>query len=748
MRILALIACAALTGAGHAAELTLEHHAPCNLWPSGQAVVLTATLNGFPGGATGTATADLVDYSGHAQQKTFPFVALADGHGSVPIDFGALEGGYYELRVTAIVAGDKPVSATSAACCLGVVAVINRSAERALAEGSRFGLKTFQLGAPGVWWNRKLVWNLSEAVDACAITGLQWTRHPLSQKASLEPGVISTLDLLTRHPLNAVLKVEGFPESCFDAKRYGSLDQWKKDKQDWARKTVPLKEPYQAWLREEIAQIPASQRVFEIGNEVWDKMSPEEFAELCRMSVEVIKAVRVDAIVGPNSAMGPLDWELKCIKAGGYEGITMLATHPYSFTPMPERRIRGWLRNYHDLIRTKLGHDLPLYVTEYGWSTAPKDAKYGRSEREQAQRTVRESLMLYAEDCRVIIPHWMGDREQDPKEREHWFGFLRLSMQPKPVFVAHAVSAQLIDRSRFLGDLPCGPGIGALLFERGGARTLALWTLDEAVGAGRPFRLAADAARVEVVGLMGERRTLTTNDGDLDLRLSGDVTYVVGVGAALSKRVIAPDFDLLDTVWNERPQRPLSALLAPVIDGDLAEWKDVSKTALPSPRAAAEVAIAYDDANLYLSGTVRDSNLLGGKEPGAGDALVFEVCPRPSRQPSIDGVGLLYNYTFTAWPAIDNLPPGLRIANAIWDAPLSPPADGSTGVRWAVVSDPAGWRVEIAVARNALPGFPARGSPTLSARFQLNNLEKNYGKIDHIGSGPEAPREWCLYEDQ
>ncbi len=78
-----------------------------------------------------------------------------------------------------------------------------------------------------------------------------------------------------------------------------------------------------------------------------------------------------------------------------------------------------------------------------------------------------------------MIPHWLADREQDITERENWFGMFRLSGQPKPVLIAHAVCARMIDGSRFVGDLWLGPGVGALLFEREGVHTLALWTAEQ-----------------------------------------------------------------------------------------------------------------------------------------------------------------------------------------------------------------------------------------------------------------------------
>src|SRR5690606_10105939 len=150
----------------------------------------------------------------------------------------------------------------------------------------------------------------------------------------------------------------------------------------------------------------------------------------------------------------------------------------------------------------------------------------------QAQRTTRQSLMMYAEDARVLIPHWMADREYDVTERENWFGFYRLSGQPKPVLIAHATAARMIDGSRFVGDLWYGPGVGAMLFERDGQHTLALWTAEE----DKSIEIDTAAPEVTVVNLMGGSEKRSAPGNKLSLDLSGSVIYVTGVGAELAEQ--------------------------------------------------------------------------------------------------------------------------------------------------------------------------------------------------------------------
>ncbi len=581
-----------LLGAGPAFAdplVDVARHRPCNLFDLDEPVQFEATFQGLPPGE-GKAVVVLTTFYNETTTVTLPLQVKDAQPVRMPLALGKLPPGYYKMKITAEVAGadGKPVIARSQAGSFGVVRFVQRTAAEAREQGMRFGLKIFQIGDPGVWWRRPLVWNLAEVVDACARTGLQWTRHQFNQEPNpAQPGLIGTNELITEHPMNVVLKVEGFPENCFDTGRYGPLEEWKaKHKgRSWTRSTVPAKEPYQAWLKAEVAKIPPGQNIFEIGNEVWNYLPAGEFAEWCRLAVVAIKEARPEAQIGADPGNGD-EYTRSFLAAGGMDGMAIWFCHPYSFTPLPEHRVRAYLRNMRDILKGRTGRDFDLYVTEYGWSVAPQSTHAGVvSEVVQAQRTTRESLMLYAEDARALIPHWMGDREQDPKEREHWFGFFQLDQQPRPVFVAHAACARMIDGGKFVGDLPLGEGVGAMLFERGGTYTLALWTAEGA----KNVTVEVGMSAVTVANMMGKEKPGATKDGKLELRLDASVTYLVGVSAALAQRVIPPDKDLDPDVWSKRPETFQAGKMAapPVIDGSLDDWKGRGAIAIPPASTAA-----------------------------------------------------------------------------------------------------------------------------------------------------------------
>jgi hypothetical protein len=714
-----------------AAEIQIVRRPNCNLINADEAAFFEATLKGFPPGP-GKAKAVVTDYHGAAKTVDLAWPAVAAGQpAALPVDLGVLELGYYELQVQAEGGG---VTTSSKMMSFGVVPLVDRTAEEARKRGCRFGLKTFSVGGEGLWWRKGEVWNLPEVVDACASLGLQWTRHQFNQPASANPGTIGTNDLITKHSMNVVLKVEGFPEECYDAARYGSLEDWKAKKKNkaWSRCTVPLKEPYQKWLKEEIAKLPASQNIFEIGNEVWNYMPAEEFAEWCRMSVEAIKQARPDAKVGADP--GVQEYGRKFLAAGGMDGMEIWYDHPYSFTPLPEHRIRGFLRNYRDILKRRTGRDFELYVTEYGWPIAPNDSrKHSVSEKVQAQRTTRESLMLYAEDAKTLIPHWMGDREQDPTEREHWFGFFRLNQQPLPVVIAHATCARMIDGGKFVGDLWQGPGIGAMLFERAGVYTLAVWTAEE----DKRAEITVGVPEIKVVDLMGAEKKEAAPGGKISLPLNGDVVYLVGVSPDLAAKAAAPGADLNPDLWSKRDGSfAVSWAAGPMqIDGILQEWAGATPIAFkPGPASGGAAGLArlkWDPEHVYAAFEI------SGLKPGSKEEFEFGLGVRPDRQVDM-GATAIYDFAFK----LKRIPgkETLTVGNADFDKDLAVEPQDPSGIRWAIKSGEQGWTAEMEIPVKFLKGMPPPASGLkLSGRWLLKDAEN---KKVLLGLGDEKARLW------
>ncbi len=537
-------------------SLWAERHVPGNLFTPEENVALRVFCEDDKQAAV-TVHGRVTDYWGQvtaALEHTF-----AGGAEREPwtLDLGQLEPGYYEIKLSrspdALAAALRPVkprlftgtenlendegeeadesdgSATPAAevqspvLMLSVVVAPQRqlTAAQARAQGLRFGIKM---------WDRDW-YDTHELMGGCARLGLHWTREIFT----------SPLEALENLGFNLVMKVERFPASCYDDQRYPPIEKWsraqgvrhkwRKRPTGWGVASVPKKEPYQQWLKEQIAQLPAEQTVFEIWNEPWNKMSAQDFAPLCQWAVEAVRAVRPDAIVGPNLG-AKYHWDQPFLELGGLRGSNMVALHPYT-QHAPENKFTGGfrqlLRERRRLYEHYAGKPLELYVTEFGWPTPPAGPRAFTTERMQAAFTVRHALVLYAEDVKAFMPHVLGQDESNPEDHEDWYGFFRRDHMPKPVVAAYATCARMIDGSRFIGDLDLGAQVGALLFAREGVLTLALWTGAES----KSIHLQPGVESVSMVDLMGRHKQLAVPGGALELTLTGDVIYLVGVGASM-----------------------------------------------------------------------------------------------------------------------------------------------------------------------------------------------------------------------
>lgn len=704
--------------AAQGTALDIRRHPPCNLFDAGSGVAFEVAVSCERAGDVAMAVSVGRDDGMTVFTNLSAWAFQAKTRQTRSLNLGWLAPGYYTLEVT-------PSGGAKATTAFGVVPFVSRTAAQARECGSRFGMKLWLSG--DIWWDRRLTWDAGEAMQACGRMGLQWTRAALAEKA------MGTTELATRYPFNVVAKVECFPEPCFDETRFGPLEAYKTTEagKSWSKSTLPQEAPYKAWLKQQVAAVPAEQTVFEIWNEPWQwgkTMPAEEFATLCNWAVSVIKEVRPDAVVGPNIYGEVNAYDQAVIAAGGLDRMDFVAIHPYSAGTPEEKGFRQRLRNYHDLLKLKLGRDLDLYATEYGWSTAPQGER-AVSEREQARLTVRESLMLYAEGVKTLIPHTLGQRQQNPKEREDYFGFFRLNNEPKPAIVAFATCARMIDGSRFVGDLWFGPGVGAMLFERDAQLTMALWTEKDA----REVVLDAGVPGVTAVGLMGRSESLRAAPDGLHVTVGPEVTYLVGVGQQLVERVTPPSGSLNPDLWTSRAGSHTMPRVAtvPVIDGKLEDWRAVPGTEIANPKLddlKATWRLAWDERALYLAVDVVDSVIVNTNAPGAaamGDAVVLQLGTRPDRQVSKPD---LYDFEITVAPTSATGRPVFLLKNAVMKTLVNPAAADASGIRWAVTREARHWTAEAAIPFAALRAE----SPTVGRKmaFALRVFDRDQTDTD------------------
>jgi hypothetical protein len=723
-----------LLAAGSAAaerELSFPIHEPDNVYWQGDDVILNSIYESSEASETGLELV-ISDYRHQEILRRRQTIAItASTPQAVDWNLGILADGYYEATLES---GD-----SKATTAFAVAPHIMRSATEARAAGSRIGLKMWYLG--NAWWRGNLDWDERAAVTATTGLGLQWTRALLQQTSHL-----STVDLVNDFPMNVIFKVERFPADLYDTERYGPMAEWEaaNGKGAWTLKTLPRKEPYQAWLREQVAQLPAEQNVFEIWNEAWDKMTAEDLATVSTWIAEVIRAERPDAIIGPNlrGETSRYSYDAKFIDAGGMADMQMVCLHPYAAS-----EDRAWLREYQAWLRERLGRDIAIYVTEYGSHSTP-EGPAKRSEAEQAQRVVTQTLSLYAEGVVAMTPHWMGQREENPVYHEDWFGFIRLDGTPKPVLVALAACARQIDGGRYLGDLWFGPGIAAMLFEKDGTRVLALYTKE----GNKSIAIDLDADNVHLFNLMGSPQPLLVEGRRATITVEPDVQYLVGVGPALAAQasnVLRPDLWGDSTTAVTRTQRALPrCTTAPTIDGDMNDWNGRLQIALVNPKvngddASGLAGACWDDHYLYLALQARDNQILNTRPtPKLYQQDSLEIFLSTEVRDDDAGYGP-HDHQFWIAPTSADKTPLLAQVTVRASGQLAK----VPGAAFAVKIAKNGWSAEAAIPWQTLEVTPKPGM-RIALDLRMNDADSSHErwKIDPEDSriDTENPTRWAV----
>ncbi|MGI5868904.1 MAG: sugar-binding protein [Kiritimatiellia bacterium] len=701
--------------------VSIVRRRPCNLFTPDQKVELSFTLKGFPEGGC-TATGEWKDAFGRGGLKTTALAREGDRKdGPFVFDLGRLERGYYEFTLT--VANRDAES--SAKISLGVIEQEAPGTEAFLEQDRRFGLK---------WWGG--VADKPETVEMMCRLGLLWTRASVGE----------SLQIVTNSTLLSVVKIERFPAALFDEARYGALADYEKKfgRGSWTLKTLPREAEYKAWLAEEIAKLPANQTVFEIWNEPWDKMSPEDFSTISKWIRDVVTQVRPDAKLGPNlrGDMSDYGYDAKVVAAGGMAGMDLVCLHPYGAS-----EDRAFLRKYKQWISEKTGRGIDIYITEYGSHSCPSGPAR-RTEVEQARAVVRQSLALYAEDAKALIPHWVGQSERNPTYHEDWFGYIRRNQQPKPVLIAHANSARLIDGGKYLGDLWFGPGIGAMVFKKDGENRLALFTRGEPNVA----EVDAGVAEIAVVDMFGGERKQATRNGKVKLSLGPDVVYLCGLS---DQAVAGASPELRDDRWPkpEKPPRNRRAarkMKMPTLDGKFDDWKGATELYIHNPKVNGDDAsglgrLAWDDNHLYLGVDMRDNELFN-KQPRAklyrGDSIELFVSTEVREENP--GYGPFDHQFFLTPTSAEGVPVVARLTDR--EAGI---LEDVADAKCFLGKTSQGWAGEIALPWSGFPGFKPKAGAQIALEFRVNDADTSHErwKLDPTDVGfvhVEDPTSWSV----
>ena len=703
--------------------LAAVRHDPCNMFAPDEDVVL-AFKPKFPAGTTGVCTIHVADAYGREHfTRVQPF---EPENGLLLVDFGPLPRGYWEAQIDCSLTDAAGVpSKTSAKATFGVMERQSFDLAEFMRQDRRFGMK---------WWSG--VSDKEECKRLICSLGLNWSRAIFDEAAMLSSDTA----------INPIVKVERFPKELYNEAKYGPLDEWEKKfgRGGWTLKTLPKEKEYRAWLRGQIASIPEDRNVFEIWNEPWDKFNARDFATLSGWIADEMRKVRPGAILGPNlkGDTSKYGYDAQVIDAGGMVGMDMVCLHPYSTC-----EDRQWLRDYKKWISGKCGKPIDIYITEYGAHSCPQGPSR-RSEREQAAMTIRQSLCLYAEDCKALVPHWIGQSEKNPTYHEDWFGYIRKNLQPKPAIVALANCARLIDASEYRGDLWFGPGLAAMLFAKNGAAVLALY----GQGGAKDFALRLPAERLTLVDIYGMERGIEATNGVFTVSVGGEPVYLTGLpGGMVGDKVIRPDRFPQPEKPPRNVRRVAKMAKEPIFDGMAGEWKGAFEVAIQNEKVNGDDAsglgyLAWDDRWLYVAVDMRDNELLNMRPRSAlyqQDSVELFV----STEPHDENPGYGPNdCQFMVTPASGE---GKPICGWVADRAAGVVVD-VRDAKLAVGTTPKGWTLECAIPWAQFGAFRPRQGDRIAFELRVNDADTSHErwKLDPLDGNvrPEDPTAWSIFE--
>ena len=251
-------------------------------------------------------------------------------------------------------------------------------------------------------------------------------------------------------------------------------------------------------------------------------------------------------VIGPTcSGLGgeASRWHARLFAKGLGKYLDGVSIHPYK-TAAPE--MGGYvedLRQLKEIARQATGKDLPFFGTEQGFPTKEDPSM----ELEQARGLMRANLILLGEGYRLNVTFYIADYSWEPGFGYYYNlnpkipGCGTDKIGPKPIAPAYAAQSFLLEGSSTAGPIEwLGATALGYSFELKDSVILALWDFGDKP---RDVSLQVGVKEVEVYDWMGNRRTVATNDGNLQLVLTPEPQYIKGVSAAL---------------WGKSAKRPLA----------------------------------------------------------------------------------------------------------------------------------------------------------------------------------------------
>jgi hypothetical protein len=253
--------------------------------------------------------------------------------------------------------------------------------------------------------------------------------------------------------------------------------------------------------------------------------------QYARLALEVgsaLAAMPDEIYIGPATSTIDFKFLEACFQAGLLKYWSAVSVHPYR-QEGPEAAATQYdrLRQLIDHYAPK-GKRIPIISGEWGYSSAWKNF----DETRQGKMLPRQWLTNLAHGVPISIWYDWHDDGPNPAEPEHHFGVVRFpydaarrpGYQAKPAYLAAKTLTTALDGFHFNRRLPSADGKDYLYaFAKDGSLRYAVWT----TGKEHAAHLAVGDGSWQVIDHLGNKRSLASKDGDVDITLIDAPQYVL-----------------------------------------------------------------------------------------------------------------------------------------------------------------------------------------------------------------------------
>lgn len=208
--------------------------------------------------------------------------------------------------------------------------------------------------------------------------------------------------------------------------------------------------------------------------------TPDCYLPLLKATNEAVKSDHPQAkVVGPATAGLPLDWIHRLLDLGGLNYLDVVTIHPYR-QPSPPESLGADLQSLREDIRNhNNGNDKPIWITEMGW---PTNEGSGTSEQQEADYVIRAQTTALANGVSKFFWYDLENDGTDPTNSEHNFGLIRqptadvIASAPKPAAIAEAALTRQLAGLSYKGTDNTAAPAYSYRFGSGSQVTRVMWS--------------------------------------------------------------------------------------------------------------------------------------------------------------------------------------------------------------------------------------------------------------------------------